>query len=214
MGAWIDWHYKTAFLQGNELSTDVYLKPPVDANCEIDFVWKPKKSVYRLSDASLKWYHQIKAFVLASGGKVSEIDPSMFIWHQNNSLNWVIIVIIAHVDDFLFAGNKKFQNTVIANLQQTFAIGKEESKQLKYLGSKLCNQEDKITIDQKEYIKNLECVNIEHHIRHNLSELLSNNRKDVLRQKVSQSLWVCNQSRPDIYFDVSNIASNIKNATI
>ena len=85
---------------------------------------------------------------------------------------------------------------------------------MKYLGSKLCNQEDKITIDQKEYIKNLECVNIEHHIRHNLSELLSNNRKDVLRQNVSQSLWVCNQSRPDIYFDVSNIASNIKNATI
>ena len=27
-------------------------------------------------------------------------------------------------------------------------------------------------------------------------------------------LWACNQSRPDIGFDVSNIASNIKNATI
>ena len=37
--------------------------------------------------------------------------------------------------------------------------------------------------------------------------------KHILRQKVSQLLWVCNQSRPDICFDVSNIASNIKNAT-
>ena len=27
-------------------------------------------------------------------------------------------------------------------------------------------------------------------------------------------LWACNQSRPDICFDVNNIASNIKNATI
>ena len=37
--------------------------------------------------------------------------------------------------------------------------------------------------------------------------------KHILRQKVSQLLWVCNQSRPDICFDVSNIVSNIKNAT-
>ena len=38
--------------------------------------------------------------------------------------------------------------------------------------------------------------------------------KDILRQEVCQLLWVCNQSRPDICFDVSNIASTNKNATI
>ena len=38
--------------------------------------------------------------------------------------------------------------------------------------------------------------------------------KVILRQKVGSLLWVCNQSRPDICFDVSNMASNIKNATI
>ena len=86
----------------------------------------------------------------------------MFAWHENKSLTGVIIV---HVDDFLFAGNEKFQNAVIANLRQTFAIGKEESKQFKYLDLNLCYQEDKITIDQKEYIKNLECVNVERHLR-------------------------------------------------
>ena len=135
----------------------------------------------------------------------------MFTWHENNFL---IGVIIVHVDDFLFAGNEKFQNTVIGNLRQTFAIGKEESKQFKYLGLNLCYQEDKITIDNKEYIKNLECVNIKRHLSHDLSESLSNDMKDILRQKLGQLLWVCNQSRPDICFDVSNIASNIKNATI
>ena len=135
----------------------------------------------------------------------------MFTWHENNFL---IGVIIVHVDDFLFAGNEKFQNTVIGNLRQTFAIGKEESKQLKYLSLNLCYQEDKITIDNKEYIKNLGCVNIKRHLSHDLSESLSNDMKDILRQKLGQLLWVCNQSRPDICFDVSNIASNIKNATI
>ena len=38
--------------------------------------------------------------------------------------------------------------------------------------------------------------------------------KDILGQKVGQLLWVCNQLRPDICFDVSNIAPNIKNASI
>ena len=32
--------------------------------------------------------------------------------------------------------------------------------------------------------------------------------------KKGQLLWVCNHLRPDIYFDATNIASNIKNATI
>ena len=50
-----------------------------------------------------------KAFVLANGGKVSEIDPSMCTWHKNNS---IVGVIIVHVGDFLFADNKKLQNIV------------------------------------------------------------------------------------------------------
>ena len=92
---------------------DVYLKPPVEANSQTNFVWKLKKCVHGLSDASLKWYHQIEAFVLINGGKVSEIDPSMFTWHENNSHNAVIIV---HVDEFFFADDEKFRNTVIENL--------------------------------------------------------------------------------------------------
>ena len=201
---------KTTFLQENKLLRDVYLKPPAEATCESNFFWK-LKCVYGLPDVLLKWYHRIKTFALTNRGKVSEIDPSMFTWHENNPL---IGVIIVHVDDFLFAGNEKFQNTVVANLWQTFSIGKEESKQFKYPGVNLFYQEDKITINQKEYINNFEYVNIGRQLRFNLSESLSQDMKDILRQKVGQLLWVCNQSRPDISFDVSNIASNIKNATI
>ena len=60
--------------------------------CETYFVWKLKKYVYGLS----------KVFVLANGGKVSEIDPSMCTWHENNS---TVGVIIVHAGDFLFAEN-------------------------------------------------------------------------------------------------------------
>ena len=69
-----------------------------------------------------------------------------------------------------------------------------------YLSLNLCYKGDKITINQKEYTKNLECVNIERCLKHNLFEPLSNDMKHILRQKVGQLLWVCNQSRPDICF--------------
>ena len=68
----------------------------------IYLVWKLKKCIHGLSDAPLKQYHQIKTFVLANNGKVSEIDPSLFTWHENNSR---IGVIIVHIGDFFFAGN-------------------------------------------------------------------------------------------------------------
>ena len=45
---------KTTFLQGNKSSIDVYLKPPVEANCETNFIWKLKKCNFGLSDASLQ----------------------------------------------------------------------------------------------------------------------------------------------------------------
>ena len=97
-----------------------------------------------------------------------------------------------------------FEQNLIFTFRLTFSwnfpIGKEESKHFKYLGLNLSYQVDKITIDQKEYIKNLECVNIKHYLGHDLSEPLSNDMKDILGQKVGQLLWFCNQSTPDICF--------------
>ena len=38
--------------------------------------------------------------------------------------------------------------------------------------------------------------------------------KDLLRAKIGQLLWISNQTRPDISFDVSNLASKLENATV
>ena len=45
---------KTVFLQGEKIERDIYLVLPEEANT--DKVWKLRKCVYGLSDASLKWY--------------------------------------------------------------------------------------------------------------------------------------------------------------
>ena len=48
---------KTAFLQGKEIQRNVYLRPPVEANTRK--VWKLRKCVYGLADASRYWYLRV-----------------------------------------------------------------------------------------------------------------------------------------------------------
>ena len=43
---------------------------------------------------------------------------------------------------------------------------------------------------------------------------LNKTEKDQLRGKIGQLLWISNKTRPDISFDVTTLASNLKNATV
>ena len=122
---------KTAFLQGETLERNVFLKPPSEANCRPGYVWKLKKCVYGLGDASLKWYDRVRTVMLSNGCKVSSLDPALFLWHKDGKLLGIIAV---HVDDFLWSGTKYFEKTVISKLRDIFLIGKEDMKTFKYLG--------------------------------------------------------------------------------
>ena len=54
---------KTAFLQGDSLKREIFVKPPPEAQCDLSILWKLKKCVYGLTDASLMWYDRIIKFV-------------------------------------------------------------------------------------------------------------------------------------------------------
>ena len=52
-----------AFLQGDVLERDVYSKPPTDI-CPSSEVWKLKRCIYGLNDASRAWYKKVKKEML------------------------------------------------------------------------------------------------------------------------------------------------------
>ena len=47
---------KSAFLQGQKIERDVYLKPRAPREAGTDKLWKLNKTVYGLGDASRRWY--------------------------------------------------------------------------------------------------------------------------------------------------------------
>ena len=81
-----DWKFcealdvRTAFLQGIALDREVYLKPPRDFESTSNVVWKLKKCVYGLADASRCWYERLSKELQALGGERSTVDNGLFIW--------------------------------------------------------------------------------------------------------------------------------------
>ncbi|XP_078490921.1 uncharacterized protein LOC144747058 [Ciona intestinalis] len=202
---------KTAFLQGELVDRDIYLKPPNEANCPPDVVWKLRKCVYGLVDASRLWYERVRRFMIDAGAKPSSGDQAMFIYHINNVLQGMMCV---YVDDILWIGNDQFKTLVIEKLYKTFTIGSESSEKFKYIGLEMKETIGHITVDQSSYIKLLEPINISGCRRGNMNSDVTAVEKELLQRKIGQLLWVSSHTRPDISFDVCVLATNFNKATV
>ena len=62
---------KAAFLQGDKMERDVFLRPPVDV-CPENEVWKLKRCIYGLNDAPRAWYSRVNKEMLKRGAAVSK----------------------------------------------------------------------------------------------------------------------------------------------
>ena len=70
----------SAFLQA-KLTRDVYVQPPRDIQRQGQ-LWKLRKAMYGLDDASLLWYKTVKEEMYKLGGKKLQSDPTIFYFHH------------------------------------------------------------------------------------------------------------------------------------
>ena len=147
---------KTAFLQGQNMDREVYVKPPKEANT--NGVWLLNKCVYGLCDASLYWYKKVKSVMLEHGGSVSKVDPTVFYWCDDS--NSLVGIFASHVDDFIWSGEAQFE-CVVNKIRTAFKVGREESKAFKYCGIELTSINGDIYLDQDKYTENMTPINID-----------------------------------------------------
>lgn len=141
---------KSAFLQGKELSRDVYLRPPIESGVSEDIIWKLRHCLYGLKDGARQFYLSVKEELVKLGCKQSKLDPAVFVL-QTHELNGIIC---CHVDDFLHAGNEALE-TIMSHLRQRFLAGRVEEKNFKYLGFQINQENDKIILDHTDYAHSL-----------------------------------------------------------
>lgn len=146
---------KSAFLQGMQLSREIYVRPPAEAGKE-NILWKLKKCVYGLADASLYWYNKLKEIMLSTGGKIYQVDPAVSYWLDEQCK--VTGVLACHVDDFLWVGSPNISTDVIPILKSAFYVGREEHENFCYVGMNFATTNGVVHVHQNGYIENLQPI--------------------------------------------------------
>ena len=198
---------KRAFLQGNPLERDVFLKPPKEANT--DNLWKLKKAVYGLNEASRKWYNRIKEELLKIGMTKSLYDEALFYYKKKGKVEGILAL---HVDDMIFGGSKEFEENVVEILKKEIQIGSEDITPFKYLGMNISQVDGVIYVDQESYIRVTEAV--DQIDMKDKERTLNENEQYLYRAICGQLNWIATQSRPDISYDVCVLSTKLNSAKV
>ena len=200
---------KSAFLQGNAIERDIFVRPPKEF--DDGKLWKLKKNVYGLNDAARAWYFRMKDVLLARKMRMCQVDSALFYWLNNSVLEGIVCV---HVDDLFWAGTEAFNMAVIDALHQEFSVGSSSDGSFKYIGVNIEQQEDHIRLDQFDYVASLEEYALGAHRDHRRSDDLGKHESEQYQVMTGQLIWLASQTRPDIAFDVCELSTHCHRAKV
>ena len=200
---------KSAFLQGQSLDREVYLKPPKEADTPPGVIWKLKKCLYGLNDGARNFYLSVREKVTDLGCFVSTVDPSLFYYHNKDGS--LAGVLITHVDDFLHAGNQVFNEEVILPLKRHFVAGSQAEGHFRYVGFDVSQDEYGIQLSMDHYVDSIEFPRTHPGDR---ERQLTDAEKTQYRSIVGRLNWVVQGTRPDKAFDVIELSSRFKTACL
>ena len=185
----------SAFLQGNSIERNVFLKPPPEANSN-GKIWKLKRCIYGLNDAPRAWYDRVSTELMRLGGKASLYDDAMFLWYEIDCTN-IIGLIVTHVDDFIYVGTSQWHEEVINHVMQKFRISAHAVGTFRYVGLNVKQTSEGIFVDQQAYVQELKPIELKPERMQCKDDLLSSEEKSQLRSLSGQLLWATSQTRPD-----------------
>ena len=200
---------KAAFLQGKPIERELFLRPPKEFR-NTGKIWKLKKVVYGLSDASRVWYMRVVDELLRINCTISEFDKALFLWKSNGKTAGILLV---HVDDFLWCGSDAFGTEVISKLKATFRISKESEKAFKYLGIELKTCENYLDVNQKSYTDSIKPIEIERPQSASVHDPVDSIYRKKFRGLVGQLSWAAGISRPDAAFNACSLSTAQANPT-
>lgn len=188
---------KAAFLQGQDIDRIIYVQPPKEYQSDEAVVWKLNKCVYGLVDASRNWFLSVKKELVQLKCEQSKLDPALFYWHREDKLEGLFLM---HVDDFLWAGSDQFKENVISPLRMKFHFGKEMNTSFRYIGLDIEQDEGQIYLHQHEYTEEIK----------QLDRTMDSGdiQNDLYPEIIGQLHWIATQSRPDLCYDVLDLATS------
>jgi hypothetical protein len=174
-------------------------------------LWKLKKCLYGLKDASRAWYNKVEAKLKKAGFQKSSHDAGLFFLIRNGKLVGMVGI---HVDDFISAGNFEFNNHIIPKALSAFQVGKSEKESFLYTGFRIRRSKDSITLDQAEYISRIEMPILDAKRLLEKDSELTPKELTVYRMMVGCTNWVARITRPDLNYDMVSLSTKFKGGKI
>jgi Reverse transcriptase (RNA-dependent DNA polymerase) len=150
------WDFETAFLQGNLIQRDVYLRPPSGYGAA-GVCWRLCKPVYGLVSAPKAWYDRLCDVVRRHGFSSDLSDEAIFRLRDKNGN--IIGILAVHVDDTIGGGTPVFY-AIMEEVARDLKVGSTERDCFHYKGLRIstvdCNGEHsgffEIIVDGDEYL--------------------------------------------------------------
>ena len=95
---------RAVFLQSKVLDRDFFVKPPEDVR-EPGLIWKLKKYLYGLDDASHKLWLRVKKVLTDMSLRVMDGDKAFYFLHEDSHLQGVVLT---YVNNFYLSGTHDF----------------------------------------------------------------------------------------------------------
>ena len=170
------------------------------------------RPLYGGRDAPMRWFIALSERLRQHGFIQLKTDVCMF--NKFDSQGNLIGMLIAHVDDLLFCGTERFRKEAITAIQ-TFRTGEVETLTQKqhiiFTGLLIeLTSERKIHLSQQHYADEMQHMNIDSYID-STRVLQPALLKSTFKQGLGSLIWL-HQTRPDIGFTITQIATQIVEA--
>ena len=116
-------------------------------------------------------------------------------------------MICCHVDDFLHAGDLRFDQ-LMEKLRARFSAGKVVEKKFRYIGFQIEQLPDSIVLDHSDYVNNMKNVSLDPGRASQKNDFLSEKEQTLFRQLIGQLNWAVQGSRPDMAHEMIHKAQN------
>ena len=135
-------------------------------------------------------------------------DSCLFYYRYDFKLEGMILV---HVDDFLAAGSKIFEQSIMESLISKFSFGTVSNKDFIYTGISIKQNEEKIIfINQNQFSQS---IPVHEYAKGEPDKELSETENSSIRKSVGQLNWLSSQTRPDLSYDAYFLSTCLNKAT-
>ena len=208
---------KTAFLRGSRRDDRILgVDPPEELRRKLGLkpleICELLKSAYGLVNAPFLWYQELRETLISIGFSISPLDPCLFtLQGENGQVHGHIGV---HVDDGLCCGDALF-NKALIELERKFPFGTKRERKFTFTGISIEQEHDgRIHLDQREYINNINPINVSRDRRKGEDQKVTEPERQELGGLIGSLQYAASNTRPDISSRLSHLQSKINCAVI